>query len=478
MYPDHELIKDSIIIYNLKRLPVVSVDISKYGISVPEKGFFVGFEALSPSWYSKNPIKQRQRTVLRVPGIKGHFVLSQRPVRMGPASTAEIQKALETAEAYPDSLKAYKSYIYAMGLNNPLLGAQYKVWTAKYPKKVTIPLAFGTVYYNAEMAQAKEYLLKAAAIEPQNADIWFRLSEDAARWGQDDLSIDYIKKATLADPTNIDYACAYLMSFRNAKDATNIKDKIKYLEELRNLYPPQKSSWSSSGMTLLADAYLQTDPQKALIFIDEMEQDQDYKQAIVKIDQIKLPSVNQISEFILLKKASLQEKAGETEAGYRSLALAFAKNPTDQLDTALELFGEKTGKDKVLVMNDIHRLRASTAVPAYPFELGLYTNNDKLNLNDLKGKAVINKFKNNNIVYIGINVDPIQDPYVIPFMNNTKYSFIPLRGSSAFASKYYGVQGEPENFLIDKEGQIIFRDFRIDGENHRTLELMISSLLQ
>lgn len=471
---------------------------------------------------------------------------------MGPASTAEIQKALETAEAYPDSLKAYKSYIYAMGLNNPLLGAQYKLWTAKYPKKVTIPLAFGTVYYNAEMAQAKEYLLKAAAIEPQNADIWFRLSEDAARWGQDDLSIDYIKKATLADPTNIDYACAYLMSFRNgnsnifkqkvfdfvkrfpanelsamaiyfvAKDATNIKDKIKYLEELRNLYPPQKSSWSSSGMTLLADAYLQTDPQKALIFIDEMgegkdwllrkqiaesliqisklEQDQDYKQAIVKIDQIKLPSVNQISEFILLKKASLQEKAGETEAGYHSLALAFAKNPTDQLDTALELFGKKTGKDKVLVMNDIHRLRASTAVPAYPFELGLYTNNDKLNLNDLKGKvvlltfwfpgcgpcrgefphfqAVINKFKNNNIVYIGINVDPIQDPYVIPFMNNTKYSFIPLRGSSAFASKYYGVQGEPENFLIDKEGQIIFRDFRIDGENHRTLELMISSLLQ
>lgn len=73
MYPDHELIKDSIIIYNLKRLTVVSVDISKYGISVPEKGFFVGFEALSPSWYSKNPIKQRQRTVLRVPGIKGHF---------------------------------------------------------------------------------------------------------------------------------------------------------------------------------------------------------------------------------------------------------------------------------------------------------------------------------------------------------------------------------------------------------------------
>src|SRR6185312_13291428 len=92
-------------------------------------------------------------------------VLAQRPVRMGPASPDEIKKARSVVEAHPDSLGAYKAYIYAMGMLNPLLPNQYKAWVKKYPTNVTIPLAFGTVYYNAEMPQAKEYLLKAAAME-------------------------------------------------------------------------------------------------------------------------------------------------------------------------------------------------------------------------------------------------------------------------------------------------------------------------
>jgi len=151
-------------------------------------------------------------------------------------------------------------------------------------------------------------------------------------------------------------------------------------------------------------------------------------------------------------------------------------------------------------VKDIETIRNSTAIPAYPFELGLYTSDGKLGLEGLKGKvvlltfwfpgcgpcreefphfqAVIDKFKGNDVVYVGINVFPEQDPYVIPLMENAKYSFIPLRGTSAFAAKYFGVDGEPENFLIDKDGKIIFKHFRINNTNHRTLELMISSLLQ
>jgi len=178
--------------------------------------------------------------------------------------------------------------------------------------------------------------------------------------------------------------------------------------------------------------------------------------------------------------------------------LKYAKLPTDQLNTALEWYGKKIGKDTGQVLKDIDALRNATAVSAYPFDMGLYTS--KLSLNDLKGKvvlltfwfpgcgpcraefphfeAVINKYKKENVVYVGINVFPEQDPYVIPFLKNTKFSFIPLRGSSDFAEKNYGVQGEPENFLIDGEGKIIFRSFRIDNTNRRTLELMISSMLR
>jgi len=500
----------------------------------------------------KNNIKYAAYTILLLIVCSTGQVLAQRPVRMGPASSNEIKKARAMVEAHPDKLEAYKTYIYAMGLKNPLLVNQYKAWMEEYPENVTIPLAFGTVYYNAEMPQAKEFLLKTATMEPKNAEVWSMLSEDAVRWGQNNLSIEYLREATLADPSNVDYACAYLMSFRDGDpddykqkvfdfvkrfpanergaavlywlgaDATNLNDKINYFEELRKLYPPQKFNWSSSGMIVLADAYLQTDPEKALALINEMgegkdwkirkqvvgsliqinklEQNQKYASAITELNQVKLPAFNYINDFIVLKKCSLLEKAGDVKAAYDSLTVKFAKLPTDQLYTALELYGKKTGKDKERVVKDIETIRNSTAVAAYPFELGLYTGKGKLNLKDLKGKvvlltfwfpgcgpcrdefphfqAVINDFKGADVVYIGINVDPEQDPYVISFMESTKYSFIPLRGSSAFAAKNYGVQGEPENFLIDKDGKIVFKDFRIDNTNHRTLELMIASLLQ
>ena len=62
-------------------------------------------------------------------------------------------------------------------------------------------------------------------------------------------------------------------------------------------------------------------------------------------------------------------------------------------------------------------------------------------------------------------------------MKGTGYSFIPLRATSDWAQEKYGVRGEPTNFLIDKEGNIVFANFRIDQDNEQTLELMIRSLL-
>jgi hypothetical protein len=81
------------------------------------------------------------------------------------------------------------------------------------------------------------------------------------------------------------------------------------------------------------------------------------------------------------------------------------------------------------------------------------------------------------VVYVGINVTPEQDDYVLPFMEGTKYSFIPLRGNSDWAAKTYKVRGEPTNFLIDGDGQIVFSNFTINGNNERMLELMIGSML-
>ena len=499
----------------------------------------------------KNKLKLIAYLILLLITYSAKQVSAQILVRTGPASPEEIKNARIAVEADINNLEKHRAYIYAMGFANPLVIEQYKQWMKKYPENVNIPLSIGTVYCNAEMSQGKEFLLKAAALDPQNAKIWFMLSADADRWGQTDLATEYMRKAGLADTSNAGYAFYYIASFRNGRsseyrqkvfefvkrfpadergaqalywlgeEATNINDKISYFEDLRKLYPPQKFRWSASGMIGLADAYLQTDAVKALALISEMgdgkdwqarkqmaesliqinkfEQNQNYKQAISELNSVKLPKFNYIRDFITLKKAALLEKDGNVKAAYDTLSIKFAKLPTDQLDTALQLYGKKAGKDKGQVVKEIQAIRNNMATAAYPFELGLYTSNSILKLKDLKGKvvlltfwfpgcgpcraefphfqAVIDKFKGKNVAYTGINVFPLQDPYVIPFLKNTHFSFIPLRGSADFAAKYYGVDGEPENFLIDKDGKIIFKDFSINAANERTLELMISSLL-
>src|SRR3569833_527689 len=111
-------------------------------------------------------------------------VVAQHPARMGPAPVEEIKKARAYVDANFDSLKAHRNYIYAMGLINPQLVEQYRTWVKEYPKKLVIPLSVGTAFYGAEMSQAKEFLLKAAEIDPKNARIWSMLSGDAFTRGE------------------------------------------------------------------------------------------------------------------------------------------------------------------------------------------------------------------------------------------------------------------------------------------------------
>jgi hypothetical protein len=62
-------------------------------------------------------------------------------------------------------------------------------------------------------------------------------------------------------------------------------------------------------------------------------------------------------------------------------------------------------------------------------------------------------------------------------MRGTKFSFTPLRGNGEWAKQVYHVRGAPTNFLIDREGRIVYSDFMIDANNERMLELMINSVL-
>lgn len=500
----------------------------------------------------RNSLKYLSCTILVLILCSATHGLAQTPTRMGPASPDKIKRAKSALESNFNDFDAHSAYIYAMGMKNPELFTQYEIWMKRYPKNINIPLSIGTVYSKAVMPGAEVFLLRAATMDSQNAKVWAMLASDAHAGGRNDLEAEYWLKATSAEPSNASYAYGYLKTFENgepntykkkvfdfvqrfptnefgahaiywlAEHSPNLEDEIHYLEVLRELYPPGKFTSTISRLRRLADFYLQTDTEKALELINEIRNDpdwtarkqvaellikvgqlqreQNYRDALATLDAVKLPSYNHINDFITLKKASLREQTGDVRGAYDSLSLKFAKLPTDALYTALESYGTKVGKSKEQVLKDVEEIRGRTATIAYPFKLGLYTSNDSLDLNKLKGKvvlltfwfptcgpcleefphfqSVVDSFKGDSLVYIGINVTPAQDGFVMPFLKNRKFSFIPLRGSQSFARENYGAYGAPVNFVIDKDGMIIFKGFTIGNRNVRTLELMISSLLE
>ena len=91
---------------------------------------------------------------------------------------------------------------------------------------------------------------------------------------------------------------------------------------------------------------------------------------------------------------------------------------------------------------------------------------------------MVKNFKGKDFVYLGINILGDQDGYVVPFMKSSGYSFIPLKDNKDWQKGPLDNRGAaPVNFLIDQDGRIIFSNFRTDGSNEATLEMMIQSLL-
>lgn len=306
-----------------------------------------------------------------------------------------------------------------------------------------------------------------------------------------------------------------------ANRSTDTADKLATYEKLKHLYPPDKYSWSAGGMSELFALYLEKDPEKAkalsvsmgkergwprldsiadaVIEASRLMQQGQGKKAMVMLDSIKLPYYPDLSALKATLYAKAAIKAGHPDSSYRKLTRLYAENPTSGLMTAIEVYAKQLGYNKAQIQKDINSIRAAQSKHAPDFDLGLYTSSGNATLKDFKGKVVlltfwfpgcgpcrgefphfqhvIDKFKGQPVAYVGINVAPSQDPYVLPFMKGTGYSFVPLRGNSDWAWKHYKVRGEPTNFLIDQNGQIIFSNFRIDGNNEQTLELMIKELL-
>lgn len=376
-----------------------------------------------------------------------------------------------------------------------------------------------------DFAAGREYLAKAMQADPANPDYAFYYASsfsniDPAKYRK--LSLEVVKNF----PDNERGAQSlYWLAF----NSTDQKDKLAIYEQLRTKFPPGKFDWSAAGMSEYFDLLLQTGPAKAVRLAQSMTQlklaDDDLKewnnqltlakkivQAHRFLDEHKPADAEKIlagatvnrwssaKEAMNLLKAKTIAANGNTKAAYDSLLVFFAKEPGDKTKTALWYYGTKMGKSAEQVNADVWQRRDATAQPATPFTLAAYLTQDSISLSDYRGKIVLltfwfpgcgpcrgefphfqkvlNKFKSQDIAYLGINVFPGQNEYVVPFMKSSGYGFTPLHENGESQEKAYKVRGEPSNFLIDREGRIIFSDFMIqDAKGEQMLELMISSLL-
>lgn len=374
-----------------------------------------------------------------------------------------------------------------------------------------------------EEKQASDYMRRASEAAPDSPDYAFYHASGLDRVAPEKWEAAMRAVARRFPQSERGAQALYWLGVKLADDTKS----IAVWEESRAAFPPEKFSWSSSSMNGLFDAYLRRTPEKAAALADELAakapadqakqwtaraafartfgevralvQAGKFADALPKLDQLPVDrrSSNPIATLAL--KAEVLAGAGQVQAAYDLLTQRVAATPDDEFRAPLLGYGAKLGKSAALIDADIWKLRDAAAKPAPDFSLERYDSPAKVSLADLRGKVVfvtfwfpgcgpcrgefphfenvMQRFKGNaDVVYLAPNGIAKQDDYVLPFMAGTKYSFLPLKGGDS--PKAYGVRGYPSNFLIDRDGRIVFSNFRAhDAQSELALQRMIEALL-
>ncbi len=422
------------------------------------------------------------------------------------------------ASAYPYALgKAYER-------EESPKAKTYLLQAVKLDPKLTE--AWGGLWIDAErwgdFEGGRNYLAKAVESDPSNPNYAFYQASsfhqvDHAKYVR--LSLEVAKRF----PEHQRGAQAlYWLGARSEA----VADKVKYYEQLYRSYPPAKFSWSSSGMSSYYDLLLSQNPGRASSLAEELAKEpkltkewtnlslqakkvvaihqafeaKNTTEAKRLLTEVKLPRYFKFNKQIILLKAKAEELAGNYQAAYDSLIVSFAKSPNLIVKEAIEGYGKKLGKDSTQVIGDIWIRLEAIAKGATPFSLKQYFAKGNSSLSDYKGKVVlltywfpgcgpcrgefphfenvVRKFSKNDLAYLGINIISNQNDYVIPFLKTSGYSFIPLEDvKGRDKGNLDNRNAAPVNFLIDRQGRILFSNFRTDGDNEDELELMIKLLV-
>ncbi|SEM26439.1 Thiol-disulfide isomerase or thioredoxin [bacterium A37T11] len=387
--------------------------------------------------------------------------------------------------------------------------------------------AWGGLWIDAErwgdFAGSRDYLKKAVASDSSNANYAFYYASsfndvDSAKYYS--MSLDVAKRF----PNNERGAQAlYWLGVRSKKKV----DKLTYFKKLKDDFPPAKFRWSASGMNSYFDLLLPDAPEQALRLAQDMMQDtsnakdwakplewaQKFKEAgefmqsgkpadaLNILEAIRLPWYYKTSGELTLLMAKARDCMGQTQAAFDSLVSAFCKRPTVAIREAIRQYGKKLGQSSQQTDAYLIKHLLDQAEPATPFTLANYGKPGKTSLSEYQGKVVlltywfpgcgpcrgefphfehvVCKFDKKLLAYIGINIEPSQNDYVVPFLKTSGYSFTALEEEKdRYKGNMDNRNAAPVNFLIDQKGNLIFSNFRTDGDNEEDLEMMIRMLLK
>ena len=438
--------------------------------------------------------------------------------------------------------------------------AVYQEWAQEWSEIAGYKWALGQLYMYRDYDKVRQYTNEAIALDPGLADGYSTLALIADVSGDKERELALLRKAAETAPESPDKAFYYAATLnktdpvlgRNASlevaerfpesergaqalywlayRTEDRDEQISLYERLRTTYPPEDFSWSASGMTVLADLYSESHPEKALALAeqmvaataeepdgwsagiwndrltfqrnvvrgDELIADGQYQEAVELLQDTTIPRFANTNVFHETKARAL-DGAGLTGEAYEYLLPLAAKEPTDSVRAATFVYAEKLGKDGKTVRADIRNALEQEAEQIEDYSFERYDNGERVSLSDFKGKVVLlnfwypfcgpcrgenpelqevlKKYGPKGFEILALNVHPEEDQFVMPYANGNGFDFIQLRSDMEFAKAEFQARGMPTNFLLDVEGRKVLKLPPISGTRVRTLELQIESLL-
>ena len=439
------------------------------------------------------------------------------------------------------------------------LTALYEGWARAQPANPVFHWALSKLA-GKDWNAAERHLRRAVAIDPAFARPYQDLSLIAELRGDNAQRMAYLKQAADLNPTDPSYFFYYASAMKAvdreasrrllqevatkfpgtergaqglywaAYETPAIDEKLAIYDRLRREFPPEKFSWSESGMSDLFDVLIGVDPAKAQALAAEMrtritaasEQKTwqahqayaaglresaelrakgDARAAIQRLDGIKPLRSHMDQSPLAIARAAALAAAGDATSAYASLSAVVAKTPTDALLDALIATGRALKKSPADVAADLAKLREAGATPAPAFTLPDYPDRKNVSLADYRGKVVLinfwypscgpcrgefptlqrvlDKYRDRGFAILSLNVLPEEHDFVMPYLTKNRFTFHALETTTDWAEKTYNARGYPTNLLVDGDGRIVFRPGIIRSpREQRTFELQVEALLK